>query len=118
MARIRSWFAFDGRISRRLYWSSIVLIFFAIVVLFIAQFYLYQTAPVIGVFLGLLVEFLFIPLAIILLATMSKRLHDIGASGFWALTTLVLFKLPIIVVGILPGDKSTNRWGAPTSQSS
>jgi uncharacterized membrane protein YhaH (DUF805 family) len=116
MSRVsfRSLFSPKGRISRRQYWKIVLALSLISAGLVYAHFYLYWNEGIPGsVLYGLLVEFLFLPLAVILILTMAKRLHDIGVSGLWALACLLLFNLTIFVLGVLPSSKSSNKWGEP-----
>jgi uncharacterized membrane protein YhaH (DUF805 family) len=47
----------------------------------------------------------------LLLATLAKRLHDINASGAWALLIFPFFGIGVFILALLPGDKKKNRFG-------
>lgn len=43
--------------------------------------------------------------------TAIKRCHDVGASGWWSLTSLI--PLINLIWVVIPGDKAANRFGPP-----
>ncbi|MBU1331624.1 MAG: DUF805 domain-containing protein [Gammaproteobacteria bacterium] len=47
-----------------------------------------------------------------LLATAVRRLHDIGRSGYWVLLINLIWPLLLI----WPGQRQSNRYGAPASK--
>lgn len=110
-------FSFNGRIGRRAFWmSNLVLIGFAIVLMVLMLAVSNASEG-----LGLLVYWIgIIPMAWAGLAMTVKRWHDRGKSGKWVLISLV----PIIggiwafvETGFLAGDAAANEYGAPESGS-
>jgi uncharacterized membrane protein YhaH (DUF805 family) len=94
----------NGRCSRSFYWQFFVVPMF-----------------VLGALIGVLELFKmhFPALALLLLALWPsiimqiKRLHDVNASGWWALLSLVpyLNLLTWLVFGLIPGTPGPNRFG-------
>ncbi len=62
----------------------------------------------------LLMTFFSIPMMWISLANNTKRFHDRGKRGFWQFMSFILvigLIWLIIELGILPGDKGSNKYG-------
>ena len=113
LARLFLWlFArFDGRIGREVYWlSNLALV--ALLALFIQPFVDPETNQV-SFEIGNLGALALLVAVVSSLAIGVKRLHDIGASGFFAifLVVPVLSILATLAIGILPGQKGPNRYG-------
>lgn len=102
---------FDGRIGREVYWlANFALV--ALLAFFIRPVVDAETNQVtfeVGN-LGALALLLALVSSI---AIGVKRLHDIGASGFFAvfLVVPVLSILATLAIGVLPGQKGPNRYG-------
>jgi uncharacterized membrane protein YhaH (DUF805 family) len=98
-------FSFEGRIGRRKWWALIIL---ANVVFLVA----YIIAAAIPVLLLVVV-----PVAIVCsCAINTRRLHDVGWSGWWNLASLVPFLGGLFllgVCGIAPGNPRSNKYGYP-----
>lgn len=106
---VAKFFSFDGRISRRTFWLTI-LIFWG---LFIVVAILYKINEVLGVVA-------YLPLLWVSLATSVKRWHDRGKSGVWVLISAIPIVGPIWAVvetGFLPGEMADNTYGSPESGS-
>lgn len=94
---------FDGRATRPEFW------WFAL-----AQLLVFLAASIVGDQLGALVG-----LALLLptLAVTTRRLHDMGRSGWWQL----IYFLPLVGGLVLlwwltrPSEPGTNRFGAPSA---
>jgi uncharacterized membrane protein YhaH (DUF805 family) len=108
-------FSFDGRISRRSFWFStlVVLGFGMIVALLSAILNAIQDG------LGLLGALAYIPAIWVSLATSVKRWHDRGKSWAWILIGLipVVGIWAIIETGFLAGEPGDNTYGSPESGS-
>jgi uncharacterized membrane protein YhaH (DUF805 family) len=104
-------FSLKGRISRRIYWLSYVLMI-CLQSALLAQIVgaenasLYRLAASAGPIL--LIASLFSTFAVSV-----KRLHDVGYAGFLALAILIPFvNLAFTVwLGILPGNAGANQYG-------
>lgn len=48
----------------------------------------------------------------VLIAGMTRRLHDIGASAWWLLLCVPLFPFADLILLFAPGQKRENRFGA------
>ncbi len=107
-------FSFDGRISRRSFWFSIlVFIGFSVIVGLV-----YVILSAIDKALGVLVFLAYIPLIWMGLATSVKRWHDRGKSGAWVLIVLIPVVgvwWAIIETGFLAGEPGDNKYGSPES---
>ena len=57
----------------------------------------------------ILVKNVMIPLIVFVMSI--RRLHDLNANGWWALTVLIPFVTLVLLV--LPGQRETNRYGPP-----
>lgn len=106
-----TYFNFQGRIGRQIFWLYFVLpVFFLSAILQISVEN--QTS-----FLIIIPAFIVnIVLVVMLLAGFVKRLHDRGKSAWW----LILIFIPIIGtiywiidLGILRGEDITNEYGSP-----
>ena len=107
---------FDGRISRQVYWlANLQLVVFLLILLrpMIPISFDEETgAPVIGE-LPAAAGFIVLLTTVSTLAIGAKRLHDFGASGFFA-AALLLFPISAvatIVIGVIPGTAGPNRHG-------
>ena len=100
---LKELFNFSGRIGRGEFWAVTVPLSVVTVVLF----FIGQSVPAILV-IGL------VPAAWIGLATSVKRLHDIGASGWWVLLNIVPIAslVMFLVLGFKEGDPGANQYGA------
>lgn len=103
--------SFQGRIGRKTFW-----LYFFLPVLFLL---IIHPAKPIG--LMTMAEAVFALLCIVIVlpcycAGMAKRLHDLGKSGWWMLIAFIPFigiLFTIIVMGIIAGDNTTNKYGEP-----
>ncbi len=111
---LKQWFSFEGIITRKQYWLSLLVIFTATILLeflgFVGFVYLTHTdshsqhhllliysflfAAII--FLGLIISITWIEFALV-----SKRCRDIGINPFWSLLLLIPYVnlIAIIVIG-------------------
>ncbi len=106
-------FSFDGRISRRSFWFSIlVFIGFSVIVGI-----MYAILSAIDKALGMVALVAYLPLIWMSLATSVKRWHDRDKSGAWVLIGLipVVGIWAIIETGFLAGQLGDNKYGSPES---
>ena len=116
----RNYANFSGRARRSEYWW-----WFAVQILFyvVAAVLIVSVAPPgsPGTFgrtiasVGLVVVALFTVLAIIPdIAVTTRRLHDIGRSGWWQLIALIpLGGIVLLIFTLMDTQPSPNRWGPP-----
>lgn len=107
----KKYFTFSGRASRSEYWYFYA--FFTILCI-IADF----IDNFINAFYGIHGLLLLTQLALLfpMLSVASRRLHDVGRSGWWQL-------LPFTIIGVIPylywmmkkGMETENQYGEPTS---
>ena len=116
-------FAFEGRISRPLFWFGMlvpVLVIFsleALMILLILQLRGPAYVDADGFFM--ITSIACIPLTWIHLAVMAKRWHDRDKSGWWSLVGLIPYVGPLwiwIELGFFPGT-GTNRYGPDPQRS-
>ena len=65
-----------------------------------------------GLFSSIFVLLMIIPF----LALVVRRFHDMGHSGWWALTLLIPYYIGLIlllIIGLIGGQKKDNQWGSP-----
>lgn len=110
-------FSFSGRISRRSFWLSSLVILGLSLGLALVALVLGSVNEVLGVAAYWVAT---IPMTWVGLATSVKRWHDRGKSGKWVLISFV----PIIggiwafvETGFLAGEPGVNAYGAPESGS-
>ena len=100
---------FSGRAGRREYWM-----FFA------ANFAMCMILSVLDAAIGLPILGLLYMLAALIpaISVSIRRLHDGGRSGWWMLFGLIPFLggLALLVMMVLPGTPSVNRFGQPVEQ--
>jgi uncharacterized membrane protein YhaH (DUF805 family) len=104
-------FSFVGRIDRTAFWTLQVILLGVAVLLGLVLVILFGEES--GQLASLI---LFFPA----LATVVKRWHDRGKSGWWFLIVLlpvIGWVWSLVETGFLPGDPSINRYGAPGSGS-
>ena len=98
-------FSFDGRIARSTYWAGLV------------------SSLLVGNILYFLMHLLFgggaglvtLLWSWTLLAIQAKRWHDMGRSGWWALTTfvpIINIICLVIILGMIDGDSEDNQYGS------
>lgn len=99
-------FSFNGRNNRSTYWLISIFTNFLFLPANIA-------GDDMGMGVALFTLLIFIPAIWILLATLTKRFHDLGHSGWYAL--LLLIPLLNVIIGIWvafwPGDHDSNEYG-------
>jgi uncharacterized membrane protein YhaH (DUF805 family) len=112
-------FSFDGRVGRKTFWMTVVLLLVAELVIFIPLFALGQIDSLqVVVLLASIVTYLAVGVAG--LASTVKRLHDRGKSGwfyFISLIPLVGAIWLIIEVGFKDSQAGINQYGAAGSGS-
>jgi uncharacterized membrane protein YhaH (DUF805 family) len=102
---LRLLFGFQGRMPRGKFWLAILFSWappIAVVALFPPTWLPYW-AIVPAVICLLWVQ----------LAATTKRLHDLGISGWWAISVLLIPMLPIIILGAFRGSTHENKHGPP-----
>ena len=95
---------FEGRIGRRDWWTGVVVLFVASVIVSI----LFGDTGLVSFILSILIFLAGLALHV-------KRCHDRGKSGWWCLLLLIPvvgFIWALIDLGILQGDDGPNRYGA------
>ena len=100
----RNIFSFDGRVGRAEYWFILLLCclwFFVVYVVFVRL----PVSPLYDFLVRLTHTFVCVWLV---LAQNTKRLHDIGYSGFWQLVPF-----SFLWFGFAKGDEYTNSYGNP-----
>ncbi|UWQ19155.1 DUF805 domain-containing protein [Jannaschia sp. M317] len=106
---LRGYLDFSGRATRAEYWwfqAFLLLLTFGALVLGSLS----ETAG--GWMFILVIAAFMVPT----LAVAVRRLHDIGWSGWWLLLTFLPFgQLAIMIMSVLPGQATENRWGPPVS---
>ena len=104
------YFSAEGRVSRKQFWLRLMLPALGMMVFVVAVTPPDPAAQVPAACLALAV--FLVPA----LYVGAKRSHDIGLSGWIQLVGLVpyvgIFAL-ILLLGLMPGNKSANRFGAP-----
>jgi len=110
---------FDGRIGRQVYWLSNILLV-AVLALFVRPVVDPQTNQV-SVELGAVGAVGAVALLLALVSSLAvgaKRLHDFGASGLFAglLVVPLLSLIVTVVIGVVPGTRGPNRYGAAADQ--
>ena len=101
---------FNGRASRQEYWMFFLFnIIFAFVAIFADTF----------LFLGLGFLHLLYLLAVFIpgLAVAVRRLHDVGKSGWWLLSSILILPILLLIYwAIIEGDANPNEYGeVPTN---
>lgn len=71
---------------------------------FSSQFFIYDTVVFI---------LIMIPFAVIGFSLMIRRLHDLGASGWFSLLYIIANLLVDVVLALLPGQRNANKYGKP-----
>jgi len=102
---LKKLFSFEGRINRKTFWiTSFYLIIICIPIM--------HDATTHGIEKIVIVLF-YIPVVWIMLATYVKRWHDLGKSGWLALTLFIPFINLVIVLylGFTPGTSESNIHG-------
>lgn len=102
---------FTGRASRQAYWMFILVYFIIVVAIAIVeQIVLGSTIPSSVFVLAILIPSLSIA---------TRRLHDIGMSGWWQLIQLIpiLGWIVIIILLAKKGETVENEFGLPTNMS-
>jgi len=109
---------FQGRASRSEYWWFIlaVTIFTYLLQIVVGITTLTDADEGLGAAIGMniIVWILFIPE----ISAGSRRLHDVGKSGWWQLIAFTVIGLiPLIIWMARVGDKEPNRFGDPLTES-
>lgn len=115
----------DGRARRKEYWSFMLFSWLFAVAGFLVVFLV--CAPFIGsgeepgagasILIGLVAILAIVALVIAFLppsyAVLSRRLHDVGMSGWFALISLIPYVggLFVLVIALIPSQEATNRYG-------
>ena len=117
------YFSFDGRASLGEFWSwtiwYIILVPIIMNVIFITGGVLLRiSSETLAMPLGICVLTWFIGTILPSLAVTTRRLHDIGKSGWWQLINFIPFVGPIVLLFFYcsPSDKGVNRYGSPAPQ--
>lgn len=110
---LRKYFTFSGRASRTEFWLWQLFLFLAMVLPAVVMAVL---MPVASSFMEALSAVLFVAqvaLYIPGLAAISRRLHDIGKSGWWQLLAFVplIGAVILLVWWVRKGNAGTNRFG-------
>lgn len=107
-------FSFDGRVGRKTFWQTLVVLLVAELVIFIPLFALGRVESLqVVVLLASVVTYLAVGVAG--LASTVKRLHDRGKSGWFYLISLIPFIGAIwliIEVGFKASQPGINQYGA------
>ena len=104
-----------GRMTRRRYWAGIVLwIFVGLAAASVTgTLYMEPLREEVWHALNLADWCALAWMQIAFLCFVVRRLHDLGHSGWWALSVLIpgLALLIIVVLGLIEGEARDNRWG-------
>ena len=102
--------SFDGRINRQPFWTGIIVLVVANIIISIVAGILSSIVPALGMIISILSLVLIYPA----LALYAKRWHDRSKSGWWSLVMLVpLLGLiyAIYEIGIQEGVPEANQYG-------
>lgn len=104
---------FDGRASRREYWTFFLVNFAVAIILSIVD-------GIIGFgHTGLLVNIFALATLVPSIAIMVRRLHDTDRSGWWALISLIPFgALVLLAFMFFDGTQGSNRFGSDPKSTS
>lgn len=112
-----TWFGFHGRLSGLRYWTWLVLTLFYVPAGLSLLYLQNIREPILTI--GtleyyLLVALLTFSLTFIYFSIAVRRLHDVDASGWWSLFLLVplLSYVVVLIIGLIPGSRGDNRFGA------
>ncbi|HEX8382104.1 MAG TPA: DUF805 domain-containing protein [Sphingomonas sp.] len=120
---LRRYADFQGRSRRREYWWFVVLCLIAIAtagIAMIAASGSFRSQGEMASRFTIWAGFALLPLVVPLMAVTTRRLHDLGLSGWWVLALVIGAAIPAIdtivalahlVVMALPGKKGVNRFG-------
>jgi uncharacterized membrane protein YhaH (DUF805 family) len=103
--------SFRGRMLRQTFWRYACVVWIAFILLFIVFERAFGHASTL---------LLYPPFFVVLLALITKRLHDRNKRGAWILLVLVPIAGPILLVaelGFLRGSAGPNRYGRDPSES-
>ena len=103
---------FKGRARRREFWIFMLIITIINRILIYVEISLgiHDFSINIGLLTGMFALIILIPS----LAVTARRMHDIGRSGWWALTAIIPFWLWFIAV--FDGEPDANKWGSNPKQ--
>ena len=109
-----NYIGFNGRASRSEYWFWILFTFFVSFITGIIDGYLFGWEVTDPQWVGLIVWLvLFLPG----LGALVRRLHDVGRSGWWILSSILLLPILLLIYwAIIEGDANPNEYGeVPTN---
>ena len=103
---------FDGRIGRQVYWLAQAFLI-AVAALFVRPVVDPETGAV-SLHIGNIGLLVLLSAMVSSLAVGAKRLHDFNVSALFAIAYLVpaLSILATLVIGLVPGTRGANRFGA------
>ncbi len=109
-------FSAKGRVGRAKYWKTIIAVFLVGLALVMLPYLMLPYFGTLGGGIFVLTIILQIPLTWIVFATIIKRWHDRGRSGWFALTTLIPYIniLILLYLGIAKGIDEPNDYGENT----
>lgn len=101
---------FRGRINRRNWAIGLVS---TIISIFLSAAFINTvgTDSLLGLILGLSFILLMIISIIINLSLHIRRLHDLGASGWWFILVYIFSIFGFLYLGLIEGEKKENRYG-------
>ena len=109
------YFTFKGRINRASYWGRIAVILIIDIVLNLTIISFYENSPD-------LIHLVYVVIWVIsswaIIATIVKRLHDIGLTGWlWLILLIPIIGFPIFftVIGLITGNSGANKYGISSS---
>jgi uncharacterized membrane protein YhaH (DUF805 family) len=108
---LRNFAKFEGRATRPEYWYFLLMtvLIFIILAVFDGILGTFRSSAGMGLLSGIFI----VALAIPSLAVGTRRLHDIGRSGWWQLLNVVPYIgwLILVVLFTLRGQPASNRFG-------
>lgn len=102
--------SFDGRINRQPFWTGVIVLIVANIIISIIAGILTNIIPALGMIVSLISIVLIYPA----LALYAKRWHDRSKSGWWSLIALVpLLGIIYMIyeIGIQEGVPEANQYG-------
>lgn len=115
--QLAEFFSFEGRIGRQQYWLRSLLIWGVNIVIAILAAIAQNSNDAMAIVLSIVAIAFYLVVFWASLATIAKRLHDRGRSGWFMLISLIpLVGIWLIVeVGFLRGDEEPNQYGNPVA---